>query len=140
MERAGTPSQPRPLPPIAPGLPRKEQNRLGQQELLTATFHDLELSIRRQMARMLAATDSDPAAELAETEIKLEALLPVLSLCSLDSIEALQHLIQSLLDAGDEVAGGESPLTAALIAARAADNAPAEVLSLIHISEPTRPD
>jgi spermidine dehydrogenase len=50
--------------PNRPGLPRKEQNRLGQQELLTATFHDMELSIRRQMARMLAGTDFDPAADI----------------------------------------------------------------------------
>lgn len=50
--------------PNRPGLPRKEQNRLGQQELLTATFHDMELAIRRQMARMLAGTDFDPAADI----------------------------------------------------------------------------
>jgi spermidine dehydrogenase len=50
--------------PNRPGLPRKEQNRLGQQELLTATFHDMEVSIRRQMARMLAGTDFDPAADI----------------------------------------------------------------------------
>ena len=50
--------------PNRPGLPRKEQNRLGQQELLTATFHDMELEIRRQMARMLAGTDFDPAADI----------------------------------------------------------------------------
>jgi spermidine dehydrogenase len=50
--------------PNQPGLPRKEQNRLGQQELLTMTFHDFELSIRRQFARMLAGTDFDPAADI----------------------------------------------------------------------------
>ena len=50
--------------PNMPGLPRKEQNRLGQQELLTMTFHDVELAIRRQMARMLAGTDFDPAADI----------------------------------------------------------------------------
>ncbi|HUU36190.1 MAG TPA: NAD(P)-binding protein [Vicinamibacterales bacterium] len=50
--------------PNKPGLPRKEQNRIGQQELLAMTFHDFELSIRRQMARMLASTDFDPAADL----------------------------------------------------------------------------
>jgi len=50
--------------PNRPGLPRKEQNRLGQQELLTAAFHDMELAIRRQMARMLAGTDFDPAADI----------------------------------------------------------------------------
>ena len=46
--------------PNQPGLPRKEQNRLGQQELLTMSFQDFELSIRRQFARMLAGTDFDP--------------------------------------------------------------------------------
>jgi spermidine dehydrogenase len=50
--------------PNQPGLPRKEQNRLGQQELLKMTFHDFELAIRRQMARMLAGTDFDPAADI----------------------------------------------------------------------------
>ncbi len=50
--------------PNRPGLPRKEQNRLGQQELLTATFDEVELAIRRQMARMLAGTDFDPAADI----------------------------------------------------------------------------
>jgi spermidine dehydrogenase len=50
--------------PNKPGLPRKEQNRIGQQELLSMTFHDFELSIRRQFARMLAGTDFDPAADI----------------------------------------------------------------------------
>ena len=50
--------------PNRPGLPRKEQNRLGQQELRTVTFHDVELSIRRQFTRMLAGTDFDPAADI----------------------------------------------------------------------------
>jgi spermidine dehydrogenase len=50
--------------PNVPGRPRKEQNRLGQQELLTMTFHDFELSIRRQFARMLAGTDFNPAADI----------------------------------------------------------------------------
>ena len=50
--------------PNKPGLPRKEQNRVGQQELLTMSFHDFELSIRRQFARMLAGTDFDPAADI----------------------------------------------------------------------------
>jgi spermidine dehydrogenase len=50
--------------PNKPGLPRKDQNRAGQQELLTMSFHDFELSIRRQFARMLAGTDFDPAADI----------------------------------------------------------------------------
>jgi spermidine dehydrogenase len=51
--------------PNKPGLPRKEQNRIGQRELLTMTFHDFELAIRRQLARVLSATDFDPAADIA---------------------------------------------------------------------------
>ena len=51
--------------PNKPGLPRKEQNRIGQQELLSMTFTDFELSIRRQLARVLASTDFDPAADIA---------------------------------------------------------------------------
>jgi len=50
--------------PNSPGLPRKEQNRIGQQELRTMTFHDFELSIRRQFARMLAGTGFDPATDI----------------------------------------------------------------------------
>jgi spermidine dehydrogenase len=50
--------------PNSPGLPRKEQNRVGQQELRTMTFQDAELSIRRQFARMLAGTGFDPAADI----------------------------------------------------------------------------
>ncbi len=38
--------------PNKPGLPRKEQNRTGQQELLSMTFEQFELKIRDQMARM----------------------------------------------------------------------------------------
>ena len=50
--------------PNKPGLPRKEQNRIGQRELLTMTFHDFELAVRRQLARMLAGTDFDPATDI----------------------------------------------------------------------------
>jgi spermidine dehydrogenase len=39
--------------PNKPGLPRKEQNRAGQQELLSMTFDQFELKIRQQLARML---------------------------------------------------------------------------------------
>ncbi len=39
--------------PNKPGLPRKEQNRAGQQELLTMTFRDFEFKIREQLDRML---------------------------------------------------------------------------------------
>ncbi len=50
--------------PNKPGLPRKEQNRIGQRELLTMTFHDFELAIRRQLTRVLSGTDFDPAADI----------------------------------------------------------------------------
>jgi spermidine dehydrogenase len=50
--------------PNKPGLPRKEQNRIGQRELVTMTFHDFELAIRRQLARMLSGTDFDAAADI----------------------------------------------------------------------------
>jgi spermidine dehydrogenase len=51
--------------PNKPGLPRKEQNRIGQQELLSATFEQFELEIRRQLGRMLDAGGFDPAADIA---------------------------------------------------------------------------
>jgi spermidine dehydrogenase len=50
--------------PNKPGLPRKEQNRAGQQELLSMSFADFEKSIRQQLARTLAGTDFDPAADI----------------------------------------------------------------------------
>jgi spermidine dehydrogenase len=50
--------------PNSPGLPRKEQNRVGQHELRSMTFHDFELAIRRQFARMLAGTGFDPATDI----------------------------------------------------------------------------
>jgi spermidine dehydrogenase len=51
--------------PNSPGLPRKEQNRRGQQELLSTTFEGFEREIRRQLGRMLAAGGFDPAADIA---------------------------------------------------------------------------
>jgi spermidine dehydrogenase len=50
--------------PNKPGLPRREQNRAGQQELLTMAFKDFERSIRSQLARTLAGSDFDPAADV----------------------------------------------------------------------------
>jgi spermidine dehydrogenase len=50
--------------PNKPGLPRKEQNRLGQQELMATTFEQFELEIRRQLGRMLSAGGFDPAADI----------------------------------------------------------------------------
>ena len=50
--------------PNKPGLPRKEQNRAGQQELLTTTFEQFELEIRKQLGRMLAPGGFDPAEDI----------------------------------------------------------------------------
>ena len=51
--------------PNKPGLPRKEQNRAGQQELLSTTFEQFELEIRRQLGRMLGPGGFDPAEDIA---------------------------------------------------------------------------
>jgi spermidine dehydrogenase len=51
--------------PNKPGLPRKEQNGAGQQELLSMTFEDFEVKIRQQLARMLAPGGFDPAQDIA---------------------------------------------------------------------------
>jgi spermidine dehydrogenase len=50
--------------PNKPGLPRREQNRAGQQELLSMSFKQFEVEIRRQLARMLSAGGFDPAADI----------------------------------------------------------------------------
>jgi spermidine dehydrogenase len=50
--------------PNTPGLPRREQNRAGQQELLSTTFKQYELEIRRQLARMLSGGGFDPASDI----------------------------------------------------------------------------
>jgi len=51
--------------PNKPGLPRKEQNRAGQQELLSMTFADFELKIRQQLGRVLGPGGFDPAEDIA---------------------------------------------------------------------------
>jgi spermidine dehydrogenase len=51
--------------PNKPGLPRREQNRLGSKELLDTSFEGFELEIRRQLARMLGAGGFDPARDIA---------------------------------------------------------------------------
>jgi spermidine dehydrogenase len=50
--------------PNKPGLPRKEQNRAGQQELLSTSFEQFELEIRRQFGRMLGPAGFDPAEDI----------------------------------------------------------------------------
>src|SRR5436190_2293791 len=50
--------------PNRPGLPRREQHRAGQEELLSMTFARFELESRSQLARMLAGRRFDPAADI----------------------------------------------------------------------------
>jgi spermidine dehydrogenase len=50
--------------PNKPGLPRREQHRAGQQELLSMSFQQFEIEIRRQLARMLGGGGFDPAADI----------------------------------------------------------------------------
>jgi spermidine dehydrogenase len=50
--------------PNKPGLPRKEQNRIGAQQLLTTSFEQFELEIRRHLAAMLSSSGFDPAADI----------------------------------------------------------------------------
>jgi spermidine dehydrogenase len=51
--------------PNKPGLPRKEQNRIGQEELLSMTFEQFELQVRRQLSRMLATAGFNAAEDIA---------------------------------------------------------------------------
>jgi spermidine dehydrogenase len=50
--------------PNKPGLPRREQNRAGAQELLSMTFADHERKLRDQFARMLAGGGFRPAEDI----------------------------------------------------------------------------
>jgi len=50
--------------PNKPGLPRKEQNRAGQRELLSMTFADFELKIEQQLARMVGSSGFDPEQDI----------------------------------------------------------------------------
>ena len=50
--------------PNKPGLPRKEQNRAGQQELVGMTFEQHEFKIRDQLSRVLKAGGFDPAEDI----------------------------------------------------------------------------
>jgi len=50
--------------PNKPGLPRKEQNRIGQQELLSMTFEEFEFKIRQQLDRILKSGGFDPAKDI----------------------------------------------------------------------------
>jgi spermidine dehydrogenase len=50
--------------PGSPGLPRKEQHRIGRAELLATSFETFERNIRSQLARILAAGGFDPARDI----------------------------------------------------------------------------
>jgi len=50
--------------PCHPGLACKDQYRAGRSDLLTTTFETFERNIRDQLARILAATEFDPARDI----------------------------------------------------------------------------
>jgi spermidine dehydrogenase len=50
--------------PCAPGKPRKEQHRLGREDLLRTSFQTFEREIRDQLARTLSDGGFDPARDI----------------------------------------------------------------------------
>jgi spermidine dehydrogenase len=48
-----------------PGLPAREQHRMGRMELFSTTFEDMERKIRDQLARTLGPGGFDPARDIA---------------------------------------------------------------------------
>jgi spermidine dehydrogenase len=50
--------------PNRPGLPRKEQQRLGRADMLATSFAQIELQVREQLARVLGPGGFDPAADI----------------------------------------------------------------------------
>jgi len=51
--------------PNAPGLPRKEQNRIGRADMLATDYATIEREIRAQMQRMLGSAGFDAARDIA---------------------------------------------------------------------------
>ena len=51
--------------PCRPGLPARDQHRIGRQELFMTQFETIELKIRDQLARTLGAGGFDPARDIA---------------------------------------------------------------------------
>lgn len=51
--------------PCQPGLPRREQYRMGRYELISTPFSDFERNIRDQLNRMLASAGFDSARDIA---------------------------------------------------------------------------
>jgi len=50
--------------PCQPGLPARDQQIAGRQELLTTTFQDFERNIRGQLGRVLSPGGFDPARDI----------------------------------------------------------------------------
>jgi spermidine dehydrogenase len=50
--------------PCRPGLPRRDQYRMGRFELINTPFSTFERNIRDQLARMLGAAGFDPARDI----------------------------------------------------------------------------
>lgn len=50
--------------PVSPGLPERDQHRVGRAELLVTPFETFERNIRDQLARMLAGTEFDAAKDI----------------------------------------------------------------------------
>lgn len=50
--------------PCQPGLPKKDQHRIGQMDLLTTTFETFERRIRDQLGRTLSGGGFDPARDV----------------------------------------------------------------------------
>lgn len=50
--------------PCSPGLPRKDQHRIGRAELLATSFETFERNIRDQLSRVLAGGGFDPARDI----------------------------------------------------------------------------
>jgi spermidine dehydrogenase len=51
--------------PCHPGLPARDQHKMGRYELFTTSWETLERNTRDQLARMLAAGGFDPAGDIA---------------------------------------------------------------------------
>jgi spermidine dehydrogenase len=50
---------------MKPGLPRRDQHRVGRAELLALSFEDFERETRKQLARLLGPGGFDPARDIA---------------------------------------------------------------------------
>jgi spermidine dehydrogenase len=51
--------------PCAPGLPEREQNRIGRADILATSFETYERNMREQLARILGPGGFDPARDIA---------------------------------------------------------------------------